>query len=373
MTPGGTVMNPMNAMDFMAQFACQNGRRLWISPYTYERLRSSFPSVVSASNRAKRRSGMERVETLFLSLRIYRGVEADLRPSFHYPARVIDEAEGQKTPYTVLLHAEDGRLLRSVPLVLRDPTVGPDAAVLKFYQPIPFHLEARKLTITGRCAEGCEHESILDTQIASSPPEVMIREVSDKAKRSGCLRVSWESKTALRYLVRYSPDEGRNWVGLSPGLSATEFEFDPRFLPASRRGAIQVLATDGIRTGAATCELEVDHPDLIIDVAPLPDRPLTVGDVIVAEAWRPSTGSVACREILWTSDRQGRVGRGNRLPVDGLRRGRHRVTVSVGTSSSYVDADVEGTPVGRKLAKHTSKTHPGHTSKDHARGTIRED
>ena len=372
MTPLGAVMAPANAMDFQAQFSCQNGRALWVSPYTYDALRSCFPSVVSAANIAKRRASMQPVDMLFLSLRIYRGTQVDLRPSFHYPARVIDELEGQKTPYTVLLYAGDGRLLRSTPLVLQDPTVRPDAAILAFYQPIEFHSEARKLTIVMSCGDCRDQKVIAESQIAPEVPDVTIGDVSDKASQPGYVRVTWDGRKGLHYLVRYSPDAGTTWIGLSPRLETTTFEFSPRFLPRSQRGLIQVLASDGIRTGSAARDMQVDSPDLIIDVA-TPDRPVGPWDVIVAEAWRPSSGSVARGELLWTSDRQGQLGRGNRLPAEGMRRGRHCVTVTAGETATQVDIDVEGTAPDPRHTKHTSKTHPGHTSKDHERGLIRED
>ncbi len=371
-TPGGAIRDPLNTMDFMAQFSCQAGRGLWVSPYTYEGLRSCFPSVASGANLSKRRSAMEPIDTLFLSLRIYHGVQVNLRPSFHYPARVVDEIEGQETRYTVLLYADDGRLLRAAPLVLRDPAITPDAAVLAFYQPIEFHPYARRLTVDADCGDCRGHKEIFKTEIPAKPPEAPICEVTDKARQPGCLRVTWEGDATRHYLVRYSPDGGHDWIGLSPRLNGTSFEFNPRYLPASRRGLIQVLVSDGLRTSAATQELNVDSPDLLIDIA-RPNGSLTPDDTITAEAWRPASGSIAPEGISWTSDRQGAVGRGTRLPAARLRRGHHRLTVTAEEVSRDLEVDVEGTALDSRRTKHTSKTHPGHTSKDHERGRIKED
>src|SRR5262249_48308399 len=251
----GNPMDPAVFLDFMAQASCSLNR--WVSPYTYESLRASFPPAPrSPDRRAIRRTRDPENfgEHLFFRFRIYRGGEVVAFPSFHYPSDPTI-FRGDITPFGMELRDSYGRVLESQRIYLRDVYRDLDSAYLDFFKPIRFGLDVTTAAITCGVPGSCEQRDLLTIDIPKKPPEVrIVAPERGGGELSGRVRFAWEGHNvgkALSYLVRYSNDGGASYRAISPAISETELIVDLDRLPGGEQCILQVLATEGIRTDEA--------------------------------------------------------------------------------------------------------------------------
>jgi len=92
------------------------------------------------------------------------------------------------------------------------------------------------------------------------------------------------------------------------------------------------------------------------------------GDVVTlfGEGFSPDTGSVLPDALVWHSDKSGKLGTGNSLHLRSLEPGRHRIVLSTPDASEVASVEIE--IATRPTHKHTSASHPEHTSRDHRSG-----
>ena len=142
-------------------------------------------------------------------------------------------------------------------------------------------------------------------------------------------------------------------------------------LPGGEDCRLQVLATEGIRTGhAITDAFQVPRrPRDVIISAPTADIAAGEPVTLVGEAFSPHYGGASPSELRWYSDLDGELGSGREIRR-ALRPGLHQITLRAPDGQGGEAAHsvrIQVTP--RAPAKHTSRTHPGHSSTDHdARG-----
>lgn len=134
---------------------------------------------------------------------------------------------------------------------------------------------------------------------------------------------------ALVSLLQWSADGGGNWETLSIDLPMNEFEVVSTSLRGSTNAFFRVLVTDGLRTSVAqTGPFTVqDHIPTLSITAPSPGMQFAYGDQVefIGIAHDHDDGDLDDDSLIWTSDRDGEIGRGSRFskPAEDLATGRH--------------------------------------------------
>jgi len=368
----GEVIPPKSGRDIMSY--C---KPRWVSPYTYEALRQSFPPV-PASPIGEFQIIDEHIERpsqdgqyLFLNFRIYRGGKVEVLPSFHYLS-LPTVKQGRWTPYAIELRDRYNKPLHVQRVWLTDPHKNLDSASLRFFKPIPFHKETMRIVFTCGASGDCEQKELLSVDVPVDAPKVRIVSPEEGKQLSGKVRVAWEAHfddKPLHYLLRYSNDGGKSWRAVAPRLRTTEYVVDLDNLPGGEGCQFQVLATEGIRTGMAVSEpfRVPQQPRETSIILPTPGVVFAPGQTVtfVGESFSPHTGSAQPSELQWHSDLDGALGVGHEISLNKLRPGLHTISLKApdgcgGESMVSLQIEVKA-PISRK---HTSLTHPGHTSKD---------
>ncbi len=139
---------------------------------------------------------------------------------------------------------------------------------------------------------------------------------------------------ALTYTLRASTDGGETWTVLALNTTDTRHTLDSSALDGLAGGSamIQVLATDGLRTGVAEA-----GPFLLADREPVLTilQAEAVGPHVVLSAFATDVEDGTLSTIHWISDLGGQLGTGDqlRLPASELRPGEHRITALVRDSA----------------------------------------
>jgi hypothetical protein len=368
--------------DFMWPVAVQVA---WISPYTYLGLKEMFDlETVSYFFRSALRIGNSDAkylpsptEHLFLNFQIYRDGKINLSPSFHYPSNPLIKS-GRKTPYLIELKDKKDKVLNSQRVYLTDPYKDLDSAVLEFYKPISFHREVSDVIFLYENPHTYETKELLRVKVPYQPPTVEVTYPTKSGELSGKIDVTWRSKfkekNQLYYLLRYSNNNGKTWRILSPRTQKTKHVVDLDNLPGGKQCLFQVLATEGIRTGSAisdTFRVAVKRRKTKI----IYDGPKVVySDQSVrlfGYSFSPDYGSIEDSKLYWKSNLNGFLGTGNKIMLQRLKIGKHTITLTTQDNDEEKDSFSIEIEVKRRLPKkHTSWTHPGHTSKDHDLGKI---
>jgi hypothetical protein len=363
--PGGQVKDPNVVADFMSYCG-----PTWISPYTYEGLQLRFPPVGPSPRLAKghQHHGAELREQLFLGLTVYRNRLVKLKPSFHYPSQPVDQV-GLETQYAIELRDGYNKPLQAERLLLSISEVELDDAALELYAPIFFPQEATRLVVT--CGEkgSCEQHEIFAADIPREPPTVRFVN-KPKGTTSGKKRISWDASNpeeqTLYFLLRYSNDEGKSWRVIVPRTTKKEVEINFDHLAGGERCLLQVLATEGIRTGSAVTEpfsVPGQPREIVVNQPPDLDHVHEgTSAVFTAEAFSPHHGSAKANEVIWSSNLQGHLATGRRLNAAMLQPGKHTITIEApdgrgGKISKPITVNVRLPESG----KHTSRTHGIHT------------
>jgi len=373
--PLGNVHDPNSVVDFMSYCG-----PTWISAYTYEGLQMSFPPI-GPSPRLERghHEGPHGNEQLFLALTVYRTGVVELKPSFHYPSRRVTQ-NGEVTSYAVELRDRHNRPMVAERLLLGISEVQLDDAALDLYAPVPFPPDTARVVITCGKKGDCSHRELLSVDVPVEPPRVWFVD-EPKGECSGKRTVRWAAanpaEKTLHYIVRYSADRGDSWRVIQPRTTKSELVVDFDRLPGGQYCLLQVLATEGIRTGSATSQpfSVPKRPREVVIASPGGGTHVHTGEstFLTAEVFSPSFGSAPPHAITWTSDVQGQVGAGRRLDTRVLKPGRHVIRVAApdgcdGTCSATTVVNV-AEPHGHK---HTTRTHGHHSEKDHKAGKLRD-
>jgi hypothetical protein len=373
----GAVQDPSTTFDFMSYCG-----PTWISPYTYESLQQNFPPLARRAFRAFNQTAQEPptkpTELLFLSFSIYRGGRVEVNPSFHYPSLFPRASQGRRTPYAIELRDCHDRVLHALRVLLSDPHKNLDSAKLQFFKRIPFHPDTARVVFTCGDEGECQPKLLSVVDVPGKAPRVAISYPKGGGQLSGQVKVTWEAQfpvKPLTYMVRYSNDGGASWRTISPKLKESEYVVDLDRLPGGQACLFQVLASEGIRTGTAISgTFQVSNHDVEVDiVSPKPGTVFEPGETILlsGEAFAPHTGSLTDSQLHWQSDVDGDLGPGHEVQIRTLRSGVHNISLNV--TDAYGAKAVASTRIEVRpnlKGKHTSLTHPDHSSKDHDSGKV---
>jgi hypothetical protein len=275
---------------------------------------------------------------LFLSFRIFRDGRIDISgTSFHsqgFPTRTT----GSPTPYFVELHDSEGRILEAQRLQMATYHASLDDAALDFFVGIPWREGASRVVFKN------EGNQIGEIPIKDGAIVVTITSPLGGQTLSGEQRIDWnvEGEHSAAYVVRYSHDNGINWVALATSLNTAELVVNFDRLPGGDHCIIQVWVSNGVRTFVATSDIfhvPVKSPVPTIAV-PQDNEVFVQGNSVefLGIGLMPGGESAPSEALTWTSSLNGLLGRGTSLAVHRLALGYHEITLTVadkvGTNST---------------------------------------
>ena len=170
---------------------------------------------------------------------------------------------------------------------------------------------------------------------------------------------SWTANDAdddpLRYHLFYSPTEGGAWQLMASDLTGVEVALDTRAWPASQGGWLRIVATDGLRWGEATSGPHAvpEHAPGVAIGQPVSgdSRPRHYAAMFEGTAWDADQTEISDVAYSWWSDRQGLLGRGQRLilPPNALDAGWHEIRLRVSDETQLVGQDSMRLYVGQRV------------------------
>ncbi len=188
-----------------------------------------------------------------------------------------------------------------------------------------------------------DQDSVIRSEVpvSAGAPTVAVTAPPAGQEISGPYTITWTATDpdgdSLFYRVEYSSD-GRRWSILPPSVTTTSFATDFSLLPGGSQARIRVTASDGIHSASAVSgifEVPLKETEVTID-SPEADATyrLESGIAFHGSAYDPQEGEIFDdQRLVWTSDRNGEVGRGPSLFVmRQLAAGRHLITLTATNS-----------------------------------------
>ena len=151
--------------------------------------------------------------------------------------------------------------------------------------------------------------------------------------------IAWDGYDAdgddLVYTLFYSSDGGKQWTPLRFEMKETRIMVDQRLLDdmaGSRTAMMKVLASDGVNTGIDVTETAFASPGAAPHVAiQSPQNGIIIAEneplLLIGHAIDKEDGILRDAALLWSSDRDGRLGTGHRLRINNLSSGHHTITL----------------------------------------------
>lgn len=197
---------------------------------------------------------------------------------------------------------------------------------------VPFHPATRAVRLT---RDGLP---IHELAVSGRGPDIRLT-WRPSVQVDGRQEVSWEATHpeagSLQFFLRYSHTDGATWrrLGWRTTKLRTVVDFDE--LPGGEHCRLAVVASDGVRAAVAeTGRFRVPvKPCQALILGPTDGTRVELGRAlrlrgqgVYLEENAPETDA-----LLWTSDRDGELGRGMVLEVEALSPGEHRIALTAGT------------------------------------------
>jgi hypothetical protein len=316
---------PQTTFDFMS--AC--GPR-WISPYTYAAIRSAIVTS-PASGMGSMGAEMRDVpgEYLYLNFRLYRDGQLELLPSFHLYGPAPAPETGAPSLVECELISADEQIIASRRCRL-EWNQSPADPYVEYHTAIPWDPAVETIAFRR------DGKIIQTHRVEAAAPRVSIEAPESLEGEPGPIRVYWtveDAQPEMRYMVRYSHDDGASWRAVAAQLAEPHYALDLGLLPGGERCRIQVVASAGIRTAVE------QTPPFAVPVKPARARIFSPAETASIEqgqplalmgiGFSPDFGTSDFEDTEWTSDRDGPLAVGYDAIVTGLSAGRHHVRLTV--------------------------------------------
>lgn len=249
------TLDPANTFDFMSYCG-----PAWVSPYTYEGLMNYFQTGTGGYGLHVGVFVADKRELLYLLLQLRRDGSVTLREHGFHLEGFEQPPSGNPTPFCVELNSEKRQSVEARRVYLPDVHKTIDDAVLDFVIAIPWRSEAESVVIK-------REDKVLRTiPISKTVPRVTVTSPEGGKILAGPQQVRWMAEAGggrLKYVLRYSNDNGATWLAIATNITENEYTVDLDKLSGGEKCAFQVLASEGIRTGAAITEnfIVVRKPD----------------------------------------------------------------------------------------------------------------
>jgi hypothetical protein len=252
-------------------------------------------------------------------------------------------ARPRKSRFAILLRGGRGHKLARYPF---DPKpVGEDTAE-SITEVVPFRARTTRVAIVkGK-------RTLASKRVSRNAPSIRVGAL--KKARKHRLRLRWRAHDAdggrLTYTVLYLPRRGRT-IPLVSGLRRRSYRIAKTQLAGGRKARIEVIASDGVRTGADSSKrfkVPFKPPRVQISTpAPgagvLADSPVQ----LVASVHDPQDVRFAGSKVVWHSSLQGELGHGTAIEAS-LAPGTHEITATAtnsGGKSAVAAVTVSAAPV----------------------------
>ncbi len=308
--------------DYMSYWMFCGG--VWTSPYTYLGLKNA---IVESSTTVPQ--GRQKRDYLHLNFRVYHDGRIELLPSFHLFGSAPITGGGIRTSIWYELLDAQQRIIDFRHCYLNNPHQELDDPVLTFYEVIPWNPAVQTIAFHRN------DELLYTLEVPPHALDVRVQAPRYTEEGGNRMHLEWEATGADRpitYLLRYSHDGGRSWRPIAANLTKSQYDVNMDMLPGGSECRFQVVAAALIRTATAeTRPFEVIRkPRQISILSPKPNQTVMVGNRLVLHGFcfSPDFGSPEFEDMLWTSNRDGLIGVGDKVITNRLSRGWHQITLS---------------------------------------------
>jgi hypothetical protein len=176
------------------------------------------------------------------------------------------------------------------------------------------------------------------TVSANAPVVIVTNPAAPAQWGAGTIQtLTWEGSDAdgdsLSYSVLFSADAGQTWSIMATGLTTPSLAIEVDALAGTQDGRFRVIATDGVKTGAAeSASVQIANKAPVAQINdPGAGSTFLPGALVVLQgaALDLEDGRLPDEALNWSSDLQGDLGVGPSLPVNNLQPGKHVITLSV--------------------------------------------
>jgi len=192
-------------------------------------------------------------------------------------------------------------------------------------------------------------ETLALRNVSDNNPEIKILSPTGRetVESTGTITVRWNSSDKdddkLTYSLLYSINGGKNWKTINTGMNETNYKVNLEDLPGSDYALFRVIATDGVNTAIddsdVTFRISSKAPDVHI-ISPGDNSTFSTKETITFTGEALDLDEILDRKALvWTSNKQGNIGFGHSISVDGLSPGLHEITLSARDKNGNINYD----------------------------------
>lgn len=377
--PGGNpyLINPgslsplgQHAHDFMSYgHTDELNTGMWVSPYTYFKLADAFGfpgnNLLTSSLLVQKNENLaliradeettrstEPIEKLVAVGQIKANGSVDLQPFFRSITSVnsISRADGE---FSIELLDDQGRMLIQHRFDAKVISHSEDGA-LSFDEFIPWNKNTKRITIKRK-------DLVLAVrEVSSHHPTIRILSPNDGELMGKETNINWEASDqdgdSLTYTILYNNGTDKTWWPVATNIKTTSISVDTSMWPGSKLGRIKVQVTDGVNTAEDVTKntFTVPNKNPMVAIINLEtDKDPKEEQHLMGFAYDPEDGFLSESNLTWISDRDGVVGKGRQVKLNGLSSGTHTITLTVtnshGQTSTTQVKDIIRRPTSKKL------------------------
>lgn len=365
--PGGYVV-PATSFDVMSY--CQDE---WISEYTYR-------AILNYRGTSPTAAKFEAKHQMFVALGEQHQLSEERRPYLFAsgtigedraeldPWAILERAMGSddgsgEGPYRLQLIAENEEILfeRHFSTEMLQETWLPGTWVggmeedgrPAFYEILPWHPDTAQIQVW-------DGERLLaERDVSDHPPavEVIAPREGDFWPSAGEGIIEWRAEDGdgdpLWFDVSFSRDGGETWDVIATRLEENHLSVRGDQFPGTEGAMLRICASDGVLTSDAISgpfTVEPKRPRVSISV-PMDGvvAPVRIPLRLRGYAYDPEDGVLSDGGMEWDSDRDGWLGHGSDLLVEGLSRGWHTITLHAADGDEQIGSDSVSILVGNRI------------------------
>jgi hypothetical protein len=343
------MLDPLgrHAHDFMSygHFDLLN-TDFWVSPYTYTGLFNKF----RIDENLALAPSAQPVEKLVVIGLINADGSVDLQP-FHREVTGFSSGSGAVGEFSLELLDADGGLLLEHRFDAQAVSHS-ESGKMGFAEFAPWHAGARRIAIKRK------DKVLAERLVSPNAPTVRVLSPNGGESLGKETSILWDASDPdgdpLSYSVFYNDGVNSTWWPIAAGVTTTSIKVDTLLWPGSSQGRVKVRVTDGVNTaeGVSDRAFTVQRKSPLVAIINAEERQEIGTEAhgrLVGIAYDPEDGLLPEASLVWTSDRDGMIGKGNRVELKSLSPGTHTLTLTA-TDSQGQKATAQVTNLVRRPA-----------------------